>query len=233
MNKPRPSAGVRDGRWLVVSAWRPELAHLRARLLDLPARVRRRVILSTIGVGLVEAAIATTHLLVKHRPDAVLLVGTAGVYPGHRPALALGNAAVARRIRLLPPILAGGHAFLPARVATESRASPALARTLCLATGLPRGDIACPLAITASAKAGTAAAQLSGCALENLEAFAVARAAATAGIPFAAILGIANHVGPAGHREWKANARAAAAAACDALLAFLEGQDEPQSHRDG
>jgi nucleoside phosphorylase len=221
MNKTRPSASARDGRWLVVCAWRPEMAHLRARLPDLPAHVRRRVILATIGVGLVEAAIATAHLLAKHRPDAVLLVGTAGVYPGNHPGLALGNAAGVRRIRLLPPILAGRHAFLPAIVATESRASPALASALCLATGLPRGDVACPLAITASAKAAAAAAKLSGCALENLEAFAVARAAATAGVPFAAILGIANHVGPAGHREWKEHARAAAAVACQAVLEFL------------
>ena len=174
----------------------------------------------------------------------MLLVGTAGVYPGHRPALALGNAAVARRIRLLPPILAGGHAFLPARVVTESRASPALARTLCLATGLPRGDVACPLAITASAQAGTAAAKLSGwmegytpdIALKTLKFALQPGRAQKIQLDFAAtidIVGMANHVGPAGHREWKANARAAAAAACDALLAFLEGQDEPQSHRDG
>jgi nucleoside phosphorylase len=197
------------------------LAHLRARLPDLPARIRRRVILSTTGVGLVEAAIATAHLLVKHRPDAVLLVGTAGVYPGNRPGLSLGNAAVVRRIRLLPQILPGRHGFLPALVPTESRLSPTLASALCLAKVSPRADVACPLAITASTKAGTAAAKLSGCALENLEAFAVARAAATAGVPFAAILGIANHVGAAGHREWKANARAAAAVACQAVLEFL------------
>jgi nucleoside phosphorylase len=61
----------------------------------------------------------------------------------------------------------------------------------------------------------------SRCALENLEAFALARAAASLRIPFAVVLGITNTVGPPGHREWQQNAVAAAGAACRAVLAFL------------
>ena len=211
-----------NGPWLVLAAWPPELAFLRKRLADLPARMRQRMTLATVGVGLVEAGIASARILDKHQPCAVLLVGTAGVYPGQAAGLPLERAVIAGRIRLLPQILPGQHAFLPAIVPAQARSTPALARTLRKATGLPSADVACPLGITATTKSATTAAELSGCALENLEAFAVARAAAVAKLPFAAILGIANHVGPRGHREWERHAKAAAQSACQGVLAALK-----------
>ena len=168
---------------------------------------------------MVEAGIATARLIDQHQPGAVLLVGTAGVYPGA--SLAIGCAVIARRISLLPKILSGKHDFLPAIVPTEATSTPALARTLRKATGLQLADVACPLCITASARAATSAAKVSGCALENLEAFAVARAAAVAKVPFVAILGIANRVGPSGHKEWQVHAKAAAESACQAVLATV------------
>jgi len=66
------------------------------------------------------------------------------------------------------------------------------------------------------------AARLPACDVENLEAFAVARAAAAAGLPFAAILGISNNVGPSAHAAWKRNATGAAAAACHAALEVID-----------
>jgi purine-nucleoside phosphorylase len=217
-------------RWLVVAAWAPELRPLRAGLAGLPSSVRKRVVLETVGVGLVEAAAGSARLIEKLAPDGVLLVGTAGCYARHkldrqdrqdRQAFAIGSAAICRRIRLLPPVLGRQHCFLPSIVPTQARSSTALVRALRKATALPMADVACPLAITANKKAATAAAEFSGCALENLEAFSVARAAAAAGIPFAAVLGIANYVGPAAHAEWKIHGDAAAAAACQAVLDFF------------
>jgi nucleoside phosphorylase len=79
-------------------------------------------------------------------------------------------------------------------------------------------DVACPLAISARPT------RTSNCDVENLEAFAVARAAATAGIPFIAILGISNTVGPMAHAEWKRNAARAAAAACGAALDVINAR---------
>jgi nucleoside phosphorylase len=223
---PRKAAmrtrAINDGPWLVLAAWPPELAHLRVNLPHLPTQVRPRVILACVGVGMVEAGIATARLVQEYSPSAVLLVGTAGAYPGQSAALGLESATIAGRIRLLPHILSGKHAFLPAIVPTEARSAPALVRALRKATGLSCADVACPMGITATTKAATAAAELSCCALENLEAFAVARAAAVAKVPFAAILGIANHVGPRGHRQWEKHAKAAAQCACQAVLAALE-----------
>jgi nucleoside phosphorylase len=123
----------------------------------------------------------------------------------------------------LPPVLGSQHGYLPSIIPTQAKCATPLVRILRKTTMLPMADVACPLAITASKKAATAAADLSGCALENLEAFSVARAAAAAKIPFAAILGIANQVGPTAHAEWKKHGEAAAAAACQAVLDFLRG----------
>ena len=210
-----------DGPWLVLAAWPPELAHLRACMPELPGRVRQRVTLAYVGVGMVEAGIATARLIHEHKASAVLLVGTAGVYPGQPATFGLAGATIAGRIRLLPQVLFGKHAFLPAIVPTEAKSTPALGRALRKATGLSCADVACPMGITATTKAAKAAAELSGCALENLETFAVARAAAVAKIPFAAILGIANRVGPSGHREWERHAKAAARSACQGVLVGL------------
>ena len=216
------TAATNLGGWLVLAAWPPELAHLRASLPDLPERVQQRITLACVGVGLVEAGIATARLIDKHQPSAVLLVGTAGVYPRQPAELELDMAAIAGRIRLLPQILPGKQAYLPAVVPTEARSTPALVRALRKAAELPTADVACPLGITATTAAASSAAKLSGCALENLEAFAVARAATLAKLPFAAILGIANHAGPSGHREWEKHAKSAAQSACQAALAALE-----------
>lgn len=220
MHRPQSrAANPRQHRhWLIVSAWPPELAFLKSAL---PATPRPGAILKSVGVGLVEAAIGASRLIAEHSPDAILFIGTAGVYPKFAAAFELGTAIIVDKIALLPEILPGRHAYLPAVLPKAAKSSAALVRALRKATALPRADVACPLAITASAKAAVTAGKLSGCALENLEAFAVARAAAIAGIPFAAVLGIANNVGPAGHREWKRHATKAATAACQAVLAVL------------
>ena len=83
----------------------------------------------------------------------------------------------------------------------------------------PLLGVACPIAITRSATLGRHLAHATGAALENLEAFAVARAAAAAGIDdVTAVLGIANRVGPRGHQEWRAHHDAASRAACRVVV---------------
>ena len=86
---------------------------------------------------------------------------------------------------------------------------------------MPALDVACPVAITRTRAAATALARHTGAALENLETFAVARACAQARIPFAAVLGISNRVGPQAHREWLRHAAPAAAAACAVVERWL------------
>lgn len=221
-------SGPRRGRctWLVVAAWPPELAHLRRQLATLSRSTRKTIVLETVGIGLVEAAAGAARAIAERQPQQILLVGTAGIYASSAtPSLAIGTAAIVRRTNLLSNLLGDGHSYLPSVLPTEQPCSADLVTRLRKATKLAVVDVACPVGITASTNAARAAARQSGCAAENLEAFAVARAAARAGIPFAAVLGIANRVGPAAHAEWKMHARAAARAACQGALAFFRLAD--------
>jgi hypothetical protein len=138
-------------------------------------------------------------------------VGTAGVYPGvAHGALVIGRAAVVEWVRLASHSVARGWAYLPGPVMTSVFTSGTLRASL---EGAPLADVACPLGVTRSIEAATALAA-TGAALENLEAFAVGRVCDQEDVPFAAVLGISNVVGPDAHAQWAANADAAAAAAC-------------------
>jgi nucleoside phosphorylase len=202
-------------RWLVLAAWPPELVELRRLLKSRP--LGQRVVARAAGVGLVEAAIGATAAIAEVKPDAVIFVGTAGRYPGLRPDLALATVVAARRLFLQADGVAAGDAYLPAVLPAQQEATLSL-RRIAAATGLLMADVACPLAITSRASTvGRSAGDV-----ENLEAFSVARAAITAGLPFAAILGISNTVGPSAHAAWKRNATRAAAAACRAALDVME-----------
>jgi purine-nucleoside phosphorylase len=198
---------------LVVAAWEPELRALRG------ARLERAV----VGVGAIEAAAGTARLLERQRPELLILIGTAGVYPGGGDDVAIENACVAGRISLVSHAVTRGVAYLPAPLPVAVAGPSAPGRQIARTGGVPVVDVACPVAITRSRAAARALARTSGASLENLEAFAVARAAAAARVPFAAVLGVANQVGPRAHLQWRAHAAAAAAAACTCVRAFVAG----------
>jgi len=179
------------------------------------------VVARAVGVGLVEAAIGATAAIAQVKPDAVMFVGTAGIYPGRRPDLALAGVVAARCLVLSADGVAAGDAYLPSALPATQETSVAL-RRIAAATGLLMADVACPLAIALRPATAGRGGRSSLCDVENLEAFAVARAAMTAGVPFAAVLGISNVVGPSAHAAWKRNATRAAAAACRAACAAIE-----------
>jgi futalosine hydrolase len=207
-------------RWLVLSAWEPELAGLRAGLVSMPASARRSVTACPAGVGLIEAAIGATRAIAETRPTAVVFVGTAGLYPSRRPDFALTEVVGARRIVLVDSAVLRGQAFVPAPLPIATEVPPSLRERL-VRQGVLLGDVACPIGITSGAATARQIARDLDCDVENLEAFAVARAAAAAGLPFAALLGISNAVGPSGHREWKRHAESTAHAACRAALSLI------------
>jgi nucleoside phosphorylase len=205
--------------WLVLAAWPPELAELHRLLKREP--LGKRVVARAAGVGLIEAAIGATAAIAEVKPEAVIFVGTAGLYPNRRPDFALAGVAAARRLVLSADGVTTGDAYLPPALPAAQETTLAL-RRIAAATGLLMADVACPLAITSRPAPAGRRAHTPTSDLENLEAFAVARAAALAGLPFAAILGISNIVGPSAHAEWKRNATRAAAAACRAALEVIE-----------
>jgi len=207
-------------RTLVLSAWEPEVAPLRRLLRGAPG-----VTLEAVGVGTVDAAVGAAHAIARARPRRVIFVGTAGVYPGAAArALPIGAAAVAGELRLVSTATLRGDAYHPAPLVASAASSADLRALLVAAAGSPADaggvTVACPLAITATTALARRIAR-TGAALENLEAFAVARAAAAARVPFAAVLGVSNLVGPKAHAEWRANHLAASRAACHVVWSYL------------
>jgi futalosine hydrolase len=196
---------------LVVSAWGPEIAPLRR-----VARGRREgLVLRPVGVGPVEAAVGAAAALAAHRPERVIFVGTAGVYPNGRRTAPLASVAIADQLSLISTAAVRGDGYLPEIL--PAREASAKALRAALRAGDPAvalAHVACPLAITRSAALARRIVRATGAVLENLEAFAVARAARAAKVPFAAVLGVANRVGPEGHQEWRAHHHAASRAAC-------------------
>ena len=193
---------------LVVAAWEPELTRVRERLTLSP---RADVVLDTLGVGVVEAALGMTRCIARHAPDVALLLGTAGALPGS--PLAIGDVVAASVVRLLDAGLLAKSAELPpplpGRVTLDARIHEAL-----VAAGAKSVQIANTIGITTSDALAEGLAA-SGCQVEHLEVFAFARACAVASVPCGAALGIANTVGSKGRGEWLANHVSASAAAGD------------------
>lgn len=213
---------------LVVSAFAPELAPLRRQLRRAGPRdaiIAGRLICQPVGVGLVAAAVGATRALAAWSPRAIVFVGTAGAYA---PSPAIGTVGIADQIMLASTAAARGDGFLPAPMPTRLATSPSVSRQLlAAAVSLPRAvarrvNVANPLAITRSLALARRLALGTGAEAENLEVFAVASAARSLRVPFAAVLGIANRVGPAGHRQWMAHQREATRAACAVVMAFIE-----------
>jgi nucleoside phosphorylase len=208
---------------LVLAAWEPEIAPLRrlARAVD-----SRRLALGTVGVGAVDAAVGAAAAIAAERPTRVIFVGTAGAYPRGRATAAIGTVAIASELCLASTAALRGDGYLPQPLATSAPTSTPLGNMLA-ACGpgrrpVPMLGVACPIAVTRSATLGRHLAHATGAALENLEAFAVARAAAAAGVDaVTAVLGIANRVGPRGHQEWRAHHVAASRAACRLVWTFV------------
>jgi len=205
-------------RTLIVSAFEPEIAPLRRLVRGL-----RGIVLEPVGIGAIDAAVGAAGAIARARPARVLFVGTAGIYGREKEARqAIGRAVVAGEIVCMSTAALKGEAYLPGPMVVQVPTSRSLQTALAGGrAGEPR-DVASPLAITRSVALARRIAEATGATLENLEAFAVARAAAAAGVPFAAVLGVANRVGPTGHEEWQRHHRAASRAACELIARFLD-----------
>ena len=131
--------------------------------------------------------------LAGRTPRLVVLVGTCG---SARADLAVGSVVTARSVQLVDAATLEGRAALP------FGSDPLLAEPSFLAEAQPV-RIANPLGVTTD----DALASLIAAAgeVEHLETYAVARACTLAGVPWAAVLGIANRVGSAGRDEWRAH----------------------------
>lgn len=163
----------------------------------------------SVGVGPLRAALGAARALSARRPPAVVLVGTCGAYPGGPP---IGARLVAGALGFADLGAAGGLGYTPLPPPIL-HADSALSERF----GLPSASVLTLGAITSAAS--VAAALGASWSLEHLEAYAVAAACAEQGVPFAAVLGVTNVVGPGAHAEWRANRAAVEASLVAAVRA--------------
>lgn len=165
----------------------------------------------TVGIGPVVAAARAATLLERHKPDRVVLIGTAGSYPGGPPIRA---AVASQMIGMSFGVAAMGLGYVP-RPPAPVPGDEAMLEQL----GLARHNVLTAGAVTTDL---TLAKRLSdGWTVEHLEAFGVAVACQQAGVPFVAVLGISNAVGPEAHAQWLTHRDAAQEAARQAVRPLL------------
>jgi len=204
---------------LIMSAFAPELAPLsdwlRARG---QGRLASRIACVPVGIGAIDAAAGAAAAIARFQPVVALFVGTAGSYRSSPP---IGGAVVARRICLASGEVLRGQAYLPGPMRTRVATYSLLRRQLLRAVPAQSADVATTIGITSGRALGKRIADATGSTVENLEVFAVARAAERARVPFGAVLGIANRVGPDAHRQWLAHKDEATVAACEVIRSWL------------
>jgi nucleoside phosphorylase len=188
---------------LLLAAFPPELAGLDAA----PPPGWRT---ATTGVGAVAAAAATARLLAEERPLRVLLVGTCGAYDGR---LAVGELLAARAAIASSLEELDGRAYRPEMETVRFESSWAVP------LALPLHDVVAPPAITRTADGARRLASVG--AAEHLEVAGVFAACTAAGVPAAAVLAVANRVGPDANAEWRANHARVSRALVEALRAVL------------
>ena len=161
-----------------------------------------------VGVGLIAAATSVAKLLAAERPTGIILVGTAGSFSGHPPIGAVVAAQLVGLGSVAETLGLGYVPRAPGPIETDARLRHCL--------GLPTARVLTNLAITTdSVLARRFAADWE---VEHMEAYAVAYACADAGVPFVAVLGVTNFVGPSAHAAWVLHRVAMSSAAQQAAL---------------
>jgi nucleoside phosphorylase len=146
----------------------------------------------TVGIGPVVAAARAAAILERRHPAAVILIGTAGAYPG---GPEIGTVIAAERLGLGFAAAAMGVGYTP-RPPPDIDGDPDLLSRL----ALPRFAVLTTGAVTTDPEFASRLAETY--LVEHLEAYGVAYACQELGIPFTAVLGISNKVGPDAHAEW-------------------------------
>lgn len=147
---------------------------------------------TALGVGVVAAAAGAGRFLAEARPDAVVMIGTAGAYPG---GPRIGAVVAASAFALVSGTAALGLGYVPRAPGPIPADAGLLARL-----GLPTARVVTAHAITTDVALARRHAEHGE--VEHMEAYAVAWACAEAGVVFTAVLGITNDVGPDAHGQW-------------------------------
>jgi nucleoside phosphorylase len=174
----------------------------------IPAHARTAI----AGVGIIDAAIGTARAIEAGKPLAVIFVGTCGAH--RESGLGIGDIVIASEVTLASGDVARGAMRLPALLESGIRADAVLMQSLIdgastAGSSLRPARVSCTLGITENDELATELNDYGFGDVENMEAFAVLRAAACAAppVPAAVVLGVTNIVAPGGGRDWAANFR--------------------------
>jgi nucleoside phosphorylase len=153
------------------------------------------------GVGLIDAGIGTVRLISKHAPDAIVYVGTCGAYASS--GRSIGDIVVGTSVCIGSGDVASRSMRIPSLLGHDIACDEAFARTLVAGPDIHAARVCCTLGVTETIDLADSISLGTSADVENLEAFAVCRAAGS--LPMAVVLGVTNHVGPSGGREWTSN----------------------------
>lgn len=216
---------------LIVGASAPELIGIRDHFGTSFEGVVRGLTVQTklIGYGPAVAASGTARAIAMLSPRAVVLVGTAGVFPGLEPLVpGLGpyqpyDVLVATKVSTLDHAERRGEAEWPTAMPTSFE--PSLVIATAIAAGRHRfftAPIASPMTLTRSDEQAAQAARSGVGHAESTEAYGVAAAAVGADVPFACVLGVSHLVGSTGRADAPRFQRAAASKAAAGAIGWLQ-----------
>ncbi|MDB5035535.1 MAG: hypothetical protein JWQ98_2776 [Chlorobi bacterium] len=161
------------------------------------------------GVGLIDAAAGTARAIDRKGASEIVFLGTCGA---HRASgLEIGDIVLASDVSLGSGDVASGEmrvpSLMPSSIPADGRLTNLIAEGFAgRGIGTRRGRISCTLGITETDRLADVLYGFDRSDAENMEAFAVLRAAAD--IPVAVALGVTNIVGAGGGKGWLANFRA-------------------------
>jgi futalosine hydrolase len=219
---PPATNGDKDVNVWVVAALEDEIALLASELdakfqgrpegyLHHVARLGQSEIrLAALGVGVVSAALSLGRLVATGLPQAAIMVGSAGAFPGS--GVDVGDVVAAdEEILAELGVLVGagqgeaeqmGVADLVQRVALDrSLTSEVIAAALALGP-VRRGSVLTVVGVSARPEQAEARARRFRALAENMEGYALALAGRRFGFPAAEIRGISNHAGDRDKRRW-------------------------------
>lgn len=177
---------------LICSAFLPEI-----QALQKYTGGSSKIVTATLGVGLVSAASRISSIMEYLSVSRILFTGTCGILTPH--PISIGDVVRAKMVYSGDIETFSDENHIPDTMPT---AVPP-ARFMTPKTTVHDCDVLSPLSITHSKNgADVLRKQFPDGIAENLECFAVAWNAEQRGIPFEAILGVTNTIGPDGHIEW-------------------------------
>lgn len=162
----------------------------------------KNVILKTVGIGAVEAAINSALLISDLKPQSVYFLGSAGFYP--ETYLSVGDVALGYIYQFGDLGQVQNHSYKPEIMNREIESS-----TFCLTDKFSFKVKNCSVitvpSITKNDELSQKIKDFFKTEVEHLEVYSTAKICSDFQIPFFSVLGLSNQVGINSHQQWIEN----------------------------